>query len=130
MTDPTDADDLRTELDTPAAVADGGGEYDRHDIRLRDVVQNGESKCPDDMDTALVATYDATYKPSSTFTEARSVSVRLPFECIVLFDDGVIEINDLTETERAWLRAESDGSIDFEGTKCGPSPDADAEVSA
>ena len=95
-------------------------DYDRHDIRLRDVVQHGDPKCPDDMASALVVTYDATYKPNSTFTEARSVSARLPFECILLLDDGVIDIDELSATERAWLRAESDGSIDFEGTENGP----------
>ena len=95
-------------------------DYDRHDIRLRDVVQHGEPKCPDDMGAALVASYSATYKPNSTFTEVRDVSVRLPFEMIILFDDGVIDIDELSATERAWLRAESDGRIDFKGTNNGP----------
>jgi hypothetical protein len=105
-------------------------DYTRHGIRLRDIARPDDDRCPDGMDRdCLVVSYDATHKPDDSYTEARAVSTRLPVECLVLFDDGWIDVAELSADERAWLEsasAEHSNRIDFEGTKTGPS----AEVSA
>lgn len=97
--------------------------YDDHSLRLRDVADADDPRCPDDMDGCLVVSYDVTHKPNSTFTEVRTVSTRLPTECLVLFEGGVVDVADLTATERAWLQAasaEHSNEIDFAGTERGP----------
>lgn len=97
--------------------------YDDHSIRLRDVADADDPKCPDDMDGCVVASYDVTHRPNSTYTEVRTVSTRLPMECLVLFKNGRIEVADLSATERAWLQAasrEHSNEIDFAGTEAGP----------
>jgi hypothetical protein len=101
--------------------------YDDHSIRLRDVADSDDGRCPDEMDGCLVVSYDVTHRPNGTYTEIRTVSTRLPMECLVLFTDGRIDVSDLSVTERAWLQAasrEHSNEIDFEGSKTG------AEVSA
>jgi len=86
-------------------------DYRTHDIRLRDI-RNGE----------LVVSYNAINDANSSYTEARHVSARLPFECVALFNDGRIDVGDLTDEERQWLHAESaarSNAIDFQGTEAG-----------
>jgi len=77
-----------------------------HDIRLRDI-RAGE----------LVVTYTHMAEGSS-YTAGRHVSSRLPVECLTLFNEGVVEVCDLTDEERQWLTAESSArsnTIDFDG---------------
>lgn len=77
-----------------------------HDIRLRDIRNN-----------ELVVSYRQ-IKEGRSYTAGRHVSTRLPVECIVLFDDGTVDVCDLTDEERQWLTAESSARsnpIDFEG---------------
>jgi hypothetical protein len=98
-----------------AAFADGGeqSEYRRHDIELRDV-----------RDGHLLVSYNVINDANATYTESRHISTKLPVECLVLFEDGTIDVSDLTADERAWLQAESDllsNKIDFAGTETGVS---------
>jgi hypothetical protein len=105
--------------DLPAADASG---YDRHDIELRDVADADDARCPDDMDGCLVVSYNAIRRANATYTEGRHVSARLPTECLVLFEGGVIDVAALDATERAWLQAasrERSNEIDFSGTEAG-----------
>jgi|GEM_PF-5222082 len=74
----------------------------RHDIELRDV-----------RDGQLIASYNHV-EHGRTFTEAYHASVRLPMECLTLFEDGTVDVAELTEEERAWLHYE-DEKIDFGG---------------
>lgn len=89
--------------------AQGGVEYDAHDIRLRDV-----------RDGMLVVGYLAMAQHRSA-KMIRSVSARLPVECLALFDGtGVLDVDALTAEERAWIRSESahwGNEIDFEGVR-------------
>lgn len=78
----------------------------KHDIYLRDI-RGGE----------LVVSYRHIAE-GRTYTAHRDTSSRLPLECLTLFDDGVVNVCDLTEEERQWLQAEStarSNAIDFEG---------------
>jgi len=85
-------------------------DYRRHDIRLRDI--DGDE---------LVVSY-RTINDGATYTEGRHVSSRLPVECLVLFDDGRLPVDELTAEERAWIQSESaarSNEIDFAGTETG-----------
>lgn len=96
--------------------------YDRHDLELRDVADSDDPRCPDTLDGCLVVSYVTKHTANATYTEIRDVSTRLPVECLVVFDDGAVDVTDLSREERAWLAAESDAhsnQIDFEGTKSG-----------
>lgn len=99
-------------------------EYKTHQIYLRDVAPPTDGRCPNDMDLgALVVTYEAVLENNCSYTEGRYVSARLPVECLVLFEDGVIDPTALSADERDWLQAasrEHGNEIDFAGTKTGP----------
>jgi hypothetical protein len=100
----------------------GATAYTDHDIELRDVADADDPRCPDGMAGCLVVTYRAVHEPNSTYTEVRSVSSRLPRECLVLFEGGTIDVDALGADERAWLEAasaEHSNCIDFEGTELG-----------
>lgn len=97
--------------------------YDRHDIELRAIADADDPRCPDGLDGCLVVSYNASHRPNTTYSEGRYVSTRLPRDCLVLFDDGTIDVAELSDTARAWLRAESaawSNEIDFQGTDNGP----------
>jgi hypothetical protein len=98
-------------------------DYRRHDIELRDVASPTDDRCPDDMDRGcLVVSYNAIRDANATYTEGRHVSARLPVECLVLFEDGTVEVGDLSADERAWVQrasAEYSNEIDFAGTDRG-----------
>lgn len=93
----------------------------RHDIELRDIAPPTDDRCPDDLTRGcLVVTYNAVHEPNATYTEGRHVSTRLPVECLVLFEDGTIEVSDLSADERDWLQTESarySNTIDFAATE-------------
>jgi len=92
----------------------------RHDIELRDVVSSDHPQCPDTLDGCLVVSYHAVNDMNATYTEARTVSARLPVECLCLFDDGTLDPAALSADERDWLRYESgrhSNEIDFEATE-------------
>lgn len=77
---------------------------DDHTLTLRDV-------CGDE----LAVCYDARGS-NPTAQMVRSVSARLPFECVVVFDGKpCVDPDALSDEERAWIRAES--GIDFEGVR-------------
>lgn len=87
------------------------GQYKTHAIALRDV-RDGE----------LVVTYHTINDVNHSYTEGRHVSSRLPFECVTLFDGGAVDVAELTDEERQWVRSESaarSNTIDFEGTEAG-----------
>jgi len=95
------------------AFADGGteSEYRRHDIELRDVREDH-----------ILVSYNAILDCNATYTEGRHVSSKLPRECLVLFEDGTLDVSELSEDEREWLQFESEqmsNEIDFAGTETG-----------
>jgi len=98
-------------------------DYRRHDIELRDIAPPTDDRCPDDMTRGcLVVSYNAIHDANATYTEGRHVSTRLPVECLALFEDGTIDVGDLTADEREWLQAassEHSNEIDFAGTETG-----------
>jgi hypothetical protein len=104
--------------DTDAAAV-----YDRHDIELRDIADADDPRCPDEMHGCLVVSYNTSHTLNATYSEGRHVSTRLPLACLAVFDDGVVDVTDLSAFQRAWLRAESaaySNEIDFSGTDNGP----------
>jgi hypothetical protein len=104
-------------------VADGDGteEYDRHDIELRDVAAAGERYNPSDDRPCLVVSYNCIDRANATYTAGRHVSARLPVSCLVLFEDGTVDVSELAPTEREWVRYESarfgGNEIDFAGVE-------------
>jgi hypothetical protein len=80
----------------------------RNDIQLRDV-RDGE----------LVVSH-VTVGDGATFTEVYDTSTRLPLACLVLFDgDGVVPVDELDATERAWVEAETaarSNAVDLEAS--------------
>jgi len=97
--------------------------YRDHSIRLRDVADADDPRCPDEMNGCLVVSYGAINDKNATFTEGRSVSSRLPTEFLALFDKGKLNVSQLTAAEREWVRSESaahSNEIDFCGTETGP----------
>jgi len=99
-------------------------EYTRHEIRLRDVATANDGRCPDGLDECLVVSYNADFQRNKSYTEARSVSSRLPIEFMDLFGDGdTVAVSDLSADERERIEfasAEHSNRIDFEGTETGP----------
>jgi len=98
--------------------------YRAHALVLHGVADPADDRCPEDMDRgAVVAEYLAIYECNDTYTEVRSVSARLPPECLVIFDAARVPVASLDGTTRAWLTAASSAhgnAIDFEGTSSGP----------
>jgi len=95
------------------AFADGGTEpeYRRHDIELRDVREDH-----------ILVSYNAILDCNATYTEGRHVHSKLPRECLVLFEDGTLDVSELSDDEREWLQFESEqmsNEIDFAGTENG-----------
>lgn len=84
-------------------------DLDRHDIELRDI-----------RDGQLVVSYNAVDRANDSYTAGRHVSTRLPLWCLVVFDDGTVDVADLDDSEREWLAAESaarSNPIDFDGVR-------------
>lgn len=101
--------------------------YDKDALVLRDVADADDARCPDTLDGCLVVSYSVTYTPNATWTELRDVSTRLPTECLVLFDDGSVPVSDLSDDEKAWVRAESaahSNEVDFAGAEGDETRDA------
>ena len=91
-----------------------------HCLRLRNIVDADSKYCPDDMDGCLVVSYDSVYDANATYTEGRHVSARLPTWCIVFFEDGIVDVSELSDSTKAVIRESSrvyGNEIDFEATE-------------
>lgn len=89
-------------------------------IRLRDVADADDARCPDEIAGCLIVSYDSTLNLNASYTEGRAVSARLPTWCLVFFEDGCIDVSDLDVSTRAVIRKASavyGNEIDFAGTK-------------
>lgn len=71
-------------------------QVDRHDIALRDV-RDGE----------LIVSYNHVER-GPTSTAAYHCSDRLPLACLVLFDGGVVDADELTHEQRQWIEYEGE----------------------
>jgi len=76
---------------------------ERHTLRVYDVTDDGRLA----VDYRRVERYRSGVAADHTHA-------RLPFECAPLFDDGTVELGELTVEEREWIEAEAD-ALDFGG---------------
>lgn len=58
-------------------------------------------------DGELVTTLNEVDSNANGDVFARHVSARLPLGALTLFEDGTVDVADLSDGERAWIRAES-----------------------